>query len=337
MNGCSKPSSETDDSANTPDSNVVATVNGVIIDRDEMYQEMEQYVPAQLQGFPQNPLLGVSAGRVALQHLITDELAQQLAKDSGVPVTDDEVQSRYDDVKMVKESESTKGFEDLLNGQGMSVEQFKEESIKPDVAQYNIVGKGIAVPDQNLLQYYSAHLNEYTEPARIHIERIVLPDEASAQQAYQIASKSSSLDSVISENVAPPLTGGDNAADIAQWLDLDQTSTPLKAVLKAAENAPAGSVLPPINVQNQWWLVMVVDRKSKDVMPFDKVKHIVQWNVVTAKASAAGNFQKMESQMQDITQQAVINVIPPQYISLVRQLKNPPLFSSQGASATPNN
>ena len=82
---------------------------------------------------------------------------------------------------------------------------------------------------------------------------------------------------------------------------------------------------------------MVVDRKSKDVMPFDKVKHIVQWNVVTAKASAAGNFQKMESQMQDITQQAVINVIPPQYISLVRQLKNPPLFSSQGASATPNN
>jgi foldase protein PrsA len=333
LTGCEKEAAGPVSSPIDSDTAVVATVNGVNIGQNEMYSEMEQYVPAQLQNFPTNAMLEWPAGRVALQHLITNELTIQLAKEQQVPVTDDEVAARYADIKMVKEAESVSSFEDLLKNQGLTVQEFEDENIKPEVAQFNVLSKGISVTDQEIRANYNLHVSDYTEPARVHIERIVLPDEAAAEKAYETASKNNSLDDVLSENIAQPIVGGENAADIPQWISIDQPGAGLRDVLQTAQGAQPGTILKPILVKNQWWLVKLVDHKNKTVMPFDKVKHIVQWNVTDSKASLAGNFQKVQAAMLDITQRAVIHV-PPQYSSMVVQLKTPPTVPSASMPPT---
>jgi parvulin-like peptidyl-prolyl isomerase len=326
ISGCSKPAAAPT-GPSFSDDDIIATVNGVAITKDQMYGEMEQYVPAQIQGFPQNPILGYPAGRVALQKLIEDQLEVQLATVNGVPVTTDEVTARYNDVKMVKESQITRSFEDILADQGLTPQEFDDGTITPNVAQYNLVSKGVTVSSQEIMAYYNTHLSAYTEPDRVHIERIILPDEATAEKAYQDASKTNTLDDVMGQNIAPPLSGGDDAADIAQWFDIDSPPTALKAALAPCATAQPETVLPPVAVQKQWWLVKLVDRQPKQVLPFSEVQHIVQWNLTMMKAGAAGGAQRFQGQMQDMTQQAVINVKPQQYDSLVKELKNPPLTS----------
>jgi parvulin-like peptidyl-prolyl isomerase len=336
FSGCSTPSADNSSSTVDQGTDAVATVNGEPIDRDQMYAGMEQYVPAQLQNFPRNPLLGVTAGRVVLQRLITNELTIQLAKQSQVPVTDGEIQSRYNDVKMVKDTQSTKDFEDLLNDQGLTVAQFEDQNIKPDVAQFNLITKGIVVSDAEVQATYRAHISDYTEPDRVHIERIVLPDKASADQAYAVASKTNSLDDVLSQNIAQPVLGGENNADFAQWIQVDQPASALTPVLVACAAGQPGTILKPILVQNQWWLIKLVDRRPAQILPFDQVKHIVTWNLESTKAAASGNILKLQSEMQDLTGQSVITVKSPQYISLVKQLQSPRAIQQPPAASGGN-
>jgi parvulin-like peptidyl-prolyl isomerase len=338
MSGCSK--SSTDATSPTPngtaDSDVVATVNGTVISKGDMYTEMEQYVPAELQGFPQNPMLNMSAGRVQLQHLITNDLAIQLALSKGVPVTDDEVASRFDDVKMVNEAQSTKDFEDLLSDKGLTTGQYEEFNIKPDVAQFNIITKGLTASDQELQDYYNSHTVDFTEPNRVHIERIVLPDEAAAEQAYQTASKAGTLDPVIGQNIAPPMTTGDDAADIPQWIVLDGAPAGIKPLASALATATPGQILKPVSFQGHWWLIKIIQRRSKEIIPFDKVKHIVTWNVLSSKATQVGAVQQLQKDMQGVTQSATITVKPQQYLSLVKVLQTPPASGAQGQQNLPS-
>jgi|GEM_PF-5166423 parvulin-like peptidyl-prolyl isomerase len=334
LSGCGKPSIGTETPSGTLDAAVVATVNNVPISRDDMYTEMEQYVPSQLQDFPRNPFLGVTAGRFALQHLITDELAIQLAKSQQVPATPQQIDDRYNDIKMVQNVHQTRDFDEVLTDQGLTVQQYKTESVEPDVAQFNVLVKGVSATDQELLASYQSNLPDYTEQSRIHIERIVLDDEASADQAYQTASKTNSLDDVLSLNRATPLSGGADDADIAQWIPLEHSDPVLAPIISAASTAQAGTVLKPIKLAGKWWLVKLVDRKAKDVIPFQEVRHIVMWNVLMNKARAAGNIEKVQSAMKDLTEQAVINVRAPQYASLVKQLKDPASDAMAQASAT---
>jgi len=335
LQGCGSKSSDGEGAAPDVQDNVVATVNGTPIDRDQMYSAMEQYIPAQLPDFPHNQLLAATAGRVALRRLIEDDLTIQLAKINQVPVTDAEVQSRYNDLKMVKEAQSTRSFEDLLADEGMTEDEFKEQDIKPQVAEFNLFSDGLMASNAELLANYNQHVGDYTEPDRVHIERIVLPNEASAQQAYETASKTNSLDDVLEDNIAQPLSGGENTADIAQWLPTGQGAAGYAAVTLAAANAQVGTVIKPVLVEGQWWLVKVDDHRPKEVIPFDQVKNIVDWNVLTAKASAAGSLQKFQNAMEDMTQQAVITVKAPQYISLVKQLKSPVVPAAQAPTQEP--
>jgi parvulin-like peptidyl-prolyl isomerase len=335
--GCGKPTSSPQPPQGAMDESVVATVNDVPIGRDQMYTEMEQFVPAQLEDFPRNPYLAVPAGRFALQHLITNELAVQLAQSQQVTVTDQQVTDRYNDVKMVQNALKTKDFDDVLTDQGMTVQQYKDISVKPDVAQFNVLTKGMKPNNQELLDSYNAHIADYTEPARVHLERIVLDDEATAQQAYQTASKTNSLDDVLSLNRSQPLSGGADDADIAQWIPVNSDPA-LAPVMSMAETAQPGTVLKPVQVAGRWWLVKLVDRKDKEVLSYTEVKHIVFWNLMMNKANAAGNVQKVQSLMQELTQSAVINVRAPQYASLVKQLKSPSYSSTARiTSSQPSN
>jgi hypothetical protein len=338
MSGCGMSQENAPPQPAATDNDVVATVNGVTITRGAMYSEMEQYVPAQVQDFPRNQTLTYPTGRVALQHLITNELMVQLARLNQVPVTQQDITDRYNDVKMVREAQSTNTFEDTLADEGLTPQQFDYGTISPDVAQYNLLSKGVSVTESELQSYYNSHINEYTIPTRVHIERIVLSTQAAAEQAYQLAVSAHSLDPVMQQNIAVPLAGGADNADIAQWINIDTPPPLLSPLASLAANAEPGAILKPFRVQNQWWVARVVDLKTRSALPYFLVSHIVKWNVETTKAEELGNVQRVQQEMQEMTQQAIITVKQVQYLSLVKQLKNPaaptPIAEAPSASGS---
>ena len=299
---------------------VIATVNQDPILESEVYDQLQRFIPSRLQGYPNNPALNEPAGRYVLQSLITNKIIVQAAKAQNAPVTADEVDARYNDLKMVRESQSTQTFEQALTAEGFTVDSFKQSTIVPEIAQYNLLTHGVTGTAQEFQAYYNSHQADYTEPPRAHLERVEFPSQAAAAQAYVTASKAKSLAGIIPANLPTP-PGADSPADIPQWIGLDAAPAPLKPVVAQVAKSAPGTILAPTQVQGQWWVTRVVDVKPKTVLKYDQLKHIIEWTVLSRKAQTAGGMTATQAIVQKAQQNAQIQINPPQYQSLVPQIK----------------
>src|SRR5665213_1448655 len=79
----------------TPTASIAASVNNINITQDDYVASLESYVPNQ-----QNGTMGVPAGRVVLAQMIQDAMLEGLAAQQNVPVTQQEIDDRYSDMKL---------------------------------------------------------------------------------------------------------------------------------------------------------------------------------------------------------------------------------------------
>jgi hypothetical protein len=141
---------------------VIAVVNKDPITKSDVYDQLQRYIPARLQGYPNNPALNEPAGRYVLQALITNKLILQTASDQKVPVTPEEIDARYNDQKMVREAQGTQSFEQFLADQGYTADAYKQSVVVPEIAQYNLLTHGVTSTPQELQAYYNSHLTQFS-------------------------------------------------------------------------------------------------------------------------------------------------------------------------------
>jgi peptidyl-prolyl cis-trans isomerase SurA len=164
MNGCSHTSGGGD---------VVAKVNSAKISRSEM----ERYYKTQVAGQPQ-PLPDEQAEVVrlnVLRQLIDNEILRQRAEKLGLVATDDEVQSKLNEIKAPYTQEQ---FDQKLKEQGRTLEQLKEDlrrALTAEKVQNKEITSKIEVKDSDVNDYYNAHKADFNsvEPA-YHIANIVV-------------------------------------------------------------------------------------------------------------------------------------------------------------------
>ena len=302
---------------------VIATVNNDPITAGQLFDQLQHFIPSQISGYPQNPVLGQAAGRTALQNLIVNTLAVQLARDNGVPVTPAELEDFYRDNVLLASAQQTTPFDTYLARQGYSLDQYKLEVLAPQVAQMNLLSKTTTVTPQELQDSYNAHAAVYTMPERVHLHRIATADKATAQTVYAGLESGKSMSDFAAQNIAADGAGGnpDDNTDIAQWLNVDQPVTALGVSGSMLKTAKVGDILPPTQVQGQWWVIQVAERRHKELIPFAQVQDLVRINLVRQKAgqNAVSAFQ---GSLLNAMQHAEIVIKPPQYQSIAIQLRN---------------
>ena len=92
-----------------------------------------------------------------MQQLLQGLIVEGLAQDQGVAPTDAEVNTQYDNIKMLQDARNIKGFDQALTDAGMTPDVFKALQVKPQLAQLKLLTKGLTVTDADVQTFYNAN------------------------------------------------------------------------------------------------------------------------------------------------------------------------------------
>jgi peptidyl-prolyl cis-trans isomerase C len=152
------------------------------------------------------------------------------------------------------------------------------------------------VPDSDVEKYYREHPAEFSKKAEVRATEIFVADKALADRVFAEASASRGaagadlhafydLVTRYSEDKASKDRGGD-----LSFFDRDSTSHPKPLVDAAFRLSEVGEVSPPVQLENGWAILMLVEKRPGFDRPLTEVKHDIQLKLfqdVRAKAFEA--------------------------------------------------
>ena len=170
-------------------SEAVATVNGVTITKDHLYDA-----------------LIASGGDQTLSKLIDSELVDQEAEKAGVEVTEADIEEELSYVKSGFSSEEE--FLQALSAYGMTLDSLKAD-MKSQVQLRKLLEPQVSVTDEDIQTYYDENLDSLKEPEQVKASHILVAtkEEADAVLAelnggadFAAVAKEKSLDTATAEN-----------------------------------------------------------------------------------------------------------------------------------------
>ncbi len=314
----------------------VTTPKGTVLSlsQPEFYAQLQNYVPNSLPS-PSSPQggyapAGQETGRIVMQQQVTNLMLVGLAADQGVGPTADEINSQYDSIKALQEAQNVKPFDQAITDAGLTTDMIKNLQIKPQLASVKLATKGASVTDADVQAYYDAHKSKpvsqggFTVPGRVHIKKIALATLLEAQAVAQAIKGGQTFESQVPKSLDKSSADG----EFPQWVPTDPAPPQLASVIKPIQATPAGQVSPPVAVPGQngptYWLMQVVEKKDKQVLPLDQVKSLIHNQLLQQKAAADPSAQDaLKQQFHDFTSQVKVSIAGAQYASLVQSLTHP--------------
>ena len=259
----------------------------------------------QLQNFAANPQQPqpVPAGRAVLTGMISNLVFEQMAQDKKAAPTDAEVNTQYDNLKLSQDAQSIKPLEARLADLGMTASDLKETSIRPQLAQLKLLTVGQAAPtDAEIKKYYDDNKDkQFTKPARAHLKTILLASKSDAQSIYKQIQGGASFATFLPKSLNKQNPDG----DLPQWVPTDPNpanpqAAQTRPLTDAAAKTDIGKTAAPFQLGNAYWLVQVVERKPKEVVPFDQAKSLIPFELLIQKAGQnQAGIQAMQQQERD--------------------------------------
>lgn len=148
-----------------------ATINGVPITNKELieYLETKPTVRAVVNGQQVTVNVQDTLAFQALQDLMVRKLMLQLAKSEGVMPSSKDVEER---IKLMTEVEPT--YIKQMQLLGLSMQGIRDR-VLVDLAQQNILSKGITVSDEEVDEFIKANPQQFEEPAKADMLWILVP------------------------------------------------------------------------------------------------------------------------------------------------------------------
>ena len=159
------------------DNRVVAYVNDDIITLYELNKKMEEMTGLTSDDMKaRNEEMYIETRREILDYLINERITQNKIKELGIEVTEDEIDQAIEDIK--RSNHLTQ--EDLIAGlkkEGISYGKYRK-NIKSQLERARLINyevqSRIIIREEQILDYYQKHLNDYKREENIHIASIFL-------------------------------------------------------------------------------------------------------------------------------------------------------------------
>lgn len=159
--------------SDAPSKDVVATVNG----RKIMQSELDKYYENQTSGAQQAPQgeQAASTRLSILNEMIDQEILLQRAEKMGLVATDEEVETKLDELKAPYTKEQ---FEQSLKAKNLTLDDVKKDLRRSLTVQKVLnkeINSKISISDKDISNYYNQHKAEFNvvEP-QYHLARIVV-------------------------------------------------------------------------------------------------------------------------------------------------------------------
>lgn len=268
-------------------SRIAAVVNADVITT----HQLDQAVAAVLEGKPKpSPVDLANLRSQLLNRMIEDKLVQQKIAELKLTVSDEELEAAIRDVQ--KQNHLTR--EQLvaaLQAQGMSFDAYKE-NMRKQILRFKLIGREVRskveVTNQDLLDYFREHIDDYREAPYTRISRITFPVPASADAAAKEKLKADAeaarkrleagdaLDQVLKDYAAAGAEGGDmgtfKEGELAPVFD--------RAIRDLKQGQVSAVVAGP---RGNFYLFKVDVRKPGTIHKFDTVKDEIEQTLLKQK------------------------------------------------------
>jgi peptidyl-prolyl cis-trans isomerase SurA len=298
---------------------IVARVNNSIITRADLRRNQEQTA----QDKEQTSATAKAGEREAnsLRDLIDQQLLIQKAADLGISA-DADVVKRLDDLRKEMKAGSMEELQKLAEGQGVSWEEFKQNTKNGILTQKVIgseVGSHIQITHEELQKFYDEHRSEFTQPERVRLSEILIandpdapktsteepsPEQVAAAQAkaneiYQQLKAGAKFDELARKesNGSTADQGGDlgyfKRNDLAKELE-DQTF-----------GLKSGEFTQPIHTRQGYVILRVNDHIEAGTPPFDRVRDQIQEQLYSQRVQPA-----LREYLTKLREEAYIDIKP---------------------------
>lgn len=141
-----------------------------------------------------------------LETLIANKIVELEAKKQGVTVSEDSIQSEYEEI--IESYGGEEALQEALEANGLT-----EESVRENIRMYqltkNVIATGIDITDEEVAQYFDNNKESYGQQEKVVASQILLEDETTAKDVlkklkagedFSELAKAYSIDSATSEN-----------------------------------------------------------------------------------------------------------------------------------------
>ncbi|MBZ4650908.1 peptidyl-prolyl cis-trans isomerase [Thermosipho sp. (in: thermotogales)] len=221
--------------------------------------------------------------RVVLDDLVNKLLIVQFAQKYGARPTEEEVKNVVD-----------KQISDYLNQQGIdektfdmylqyanmgTLEDFKEKMYFETLVNlslerlFNVVTKDATVSDEELMDYYQKHIDEYSTPTQYTLSLIAFDNEKVANAVKTKIISGETFDSIASEYGISQF----------KYENIAENTTFPDKLWNYIKNAPQGALLGPIDVDEKYYIFKVENVNPMQSKKFDEVREEISNMILSEK------------------------------------------------------
>lgn len=237
----------------------VAVVNGRVITKDMMYEEMNKRV-----------------GLETLQTIIDNTVIMQEAAQRNLLLTDEEWKAEMDQV-ILEQYGSEESFLQLLQYYGITRQQIEEEWRTYFTARKLILADN-PITDEDLLAHFEDNKDTFSQVETIQVRQMVLPSEQTAIGVLDEIEAGGDFSTIAEEksmDVSTKANGG-----LIGWVEKGDLEEELEVVAFALK---AGEISEPVESDAGFVLIQVTDREEAKEAVFEDVKDDVLATVEDTK------------------------------------------------------
>ena len=272
-------------------SRIAAVVNSDIITTNQLDQKLQEHLAKQDRQ-PSPAQLGVLRQEL-LSRMIEESLVQQRIKALKLSVSEEEIETALIDVQR-KNQLTREALEEAVMAQGLTFDAYRE-NLRQQIMRYKLVSAEVRsqvdVTEQEVVEYFRAHLDDYREPPEMMLSSLAFPVKknataeekarvrAVAQEALERLRRNEPLETVAAAYKA---NHGATGGPLGRFADSELTP----AFTAALEGVLVGAYSEPVEVGESISLLRVDARHSGGLRQFDSVKFDIRQMIMDQKTDA---------------------------------------------------
>ncbi|CAG7649918.1 Foldase protein PrsA 2 [Paenibacillus solanacearum] len=226
-------------------------------------------------------------GRELLNQIIDQEVIRMEGKAQGISVDDGEVQQEIKRMQQGYDSEEQfyKAMKEQLG--------FSPEALRKDIyfklLSEKIAMQGIRITDEQVEAFIKAHAEEFKQPAQLRLAQIVTANRDQANRTLNDLAKGTDFAQVAKERSLDDATR-DHGGDLG-WVEEDDPFVP-PVVMKSAKQLKAGQTSAPIELNGQYVVLKLKERKEAMKLGSDAIKEQVRKEIALREAPSIKEIMK---------------------------------------------
>ena len=259
---------------------VVAIVNNDVITLYELKKRIEEVTGQTYEDFKAQEKEYLEARRQILEAMINEKVVQDKAQEFGIQATQGEIDAAVESIKKANKL-TQEGLIESLKEEGVTYEKFRN-SLKENIEKSRIIDlevrSKIFVREDQIIEYYQNHQDEYVSEGQVHIASIFLsqmnPDDSEefnnltkkGEEILARLSKGEDFGELAKEFSQGP--GADEGGYLGSF-KVREIDPDLQGII---QNLPEGGISGLINRGNSIQIIKLLKRENEGIKPLEDVR-----------------------------------------------------------------